>query len=200
MARIQTSSRGSDFRAQFIAGRKGTSFFQIEAWMPSEIKAISPLVDRLIRLIEGSQCVAGNEYAVELGLREALNNAVVHGNEMDARKLVQVRCRCELGEGVFIRVRDQGVGFEMKNVPDPLAAERLESEHGRGIYLMKLAMDEVTFERGGSEVHMRKGPARNPKTGLRSSNEASSPGSANRTRGNSADAGMGVNALGRRQR
>jgi DNA-directed RNA polymerase specialized sigma24 family protein len=67
---------------------------KIEAWMPSEIKAISPLVDRLMRLIEGSRCVAGNERAVELALREALSNAVVHGNQMDAHKLVQIRCGC----------------------------------------------------------------------------------------------------------
>ena len=67
--------------------------------MPSEIKAISPLVNRLMRLIEGSRCVAGNEPAVELALREALSNAVVHGNGIDAHKLVQIRCPCELGKG-----------------------------------------------------------------------------------------------------
>jgi serine/threonine-protein kinase RsbW len=147
---------------------------KIEAWMPSEIKAISPLVDRLMRLIEGSRCVAGNERAVELALREALSNAVVHGNQMDAHKLVQIRCRCELGKGVFIIVKDHGQGFDPKAVPDPLAVERLEAEHGRGIHLMKLAMDEVSFERGGTEVHMRKGPARNPRTVRRSNNETAS--------------------------
>jgi serine/threonine-protein kinase RsbW len=139
---------------------------KIEAWMPSEIKAISPLVDRLMRLIEGSQCVAGNETAVELALREALSNAVVHGNRMDAHKLVQIRCECELGKRVTIIVRDHGEGFDRKAVPNPLAVERLEAEHGRGIHLMKLAMDEVWFERGGTEVHMRKGPARRQRAAL----------------------------------
>jgi serine/threonine-protein kinase RsbW len=133
---------------------------EIEAWMPSEIKTTSLLVDRRMRLIQGSRCVAGNESAVELALREALSNAVVHGNAMDAHKLVQIRCRCELGKGVSIIVTDHGQGFDPNAVPDPLAAERLEAEHGRGIHLMKLAMDEVAFERGGTEVHLRKGPAR----------------------------------------
>jgi len=132
---------------------------KIKAWMPSEIKAISPLVDRLMRLIEASRCVAGKERAVELALREALSNAVVHGNGMDAHKLVQIRCRCELGKGVFIIVKDHGQGFDPKSVPDPLAVERLEAEHGRGIHLMKLAMDEVSFQHGGTEVHMRKRPS-----------------------------------------
>jgi hypothetical protein len=52
--------------------------------MPSETKAIFPRVNRLMRLIEGSGCVAGEESFVELPLWEALNNTVVHGNRMDA--------------------------------------------------------------------------------------------------------------------
>jgi len=87
VARIQTANGPSDLRPQF-AGRHAGSFFQIEAWMPSEIKAISPLVDRLMRLIEGSYCVCGEERCVELALAEALNNAVVHGNRLDRQKLV----------------------------------------------------------------------------------------------------------------
>src|SRR6266853_5867964 len=163
MGRTQTANEQSALRPAFAGVHAGRSLLKIEAWMPSEIKAISPLVDRLMRLIEGSRCVAGNENAVELALREALSNAVVHGNGMDAHKLVQIRCQCEFGKGVSIIVTDQGHGFDPRTVPDPLAVERLEAEHGRGIHLMKLAMDEVSFERGGTEVHMRKGPARNPK-------------------------------------
>jgi serine/threonine-protein kinase RsbW len=137
---------------------------EIDAWIPSEIKAISPLVDRLMRLIEGSHCVTGEEPAVELALREALNNAVVHGNGMDVHKLVHVRCRCELGKGVSLIVSDQGQGFDPNAIPDPLALTNLEAEHGRGIHVMKWAMDKVSFERGGTEVHMRKGAARDPKS------------------------------------
>jgi serine/threonine-protein kinase RsbW len=162
MAGTRMANERPALRARFAGMRAGRSSLEIEAWMPSEIKAISPLVDRLMRLIKGSRCVAGEEPAVELGLREALGNAVIHGNGMDAHKLVQVRCQCELGKGVSITVTDQGQGFDPQAVPDPLAVERLEAEHGRGIHLMKLAMDEVSFARGGTEVHMRKGPARNP--------------------------------------
>ena len=168
MAREQTANRGSHVRVQFVARRGDSLSFHVEALMPSEIKAISPLVDRLMRLIKASRCIVGSEPAVELALREALNNAVIHGNGMDARKLVHVQCRCQLGDGVFIIVTDQGQGFDPNAVPDLSAAEKLEAEHGRGIYLMKSAMDEVSFERGGSEVHMRKGPARNPRRELRS--------------------------------
>jgi serine/threonine-protein kinase RsbW len=129
---------------------------EVHTWLRSEIVLISPLVDWLMSLIAGSRCVLGKEDFIELALREAVSNAMIHGNRMDARKLVHVRCCCEGTEGVFIVVRDQGQGFDPNNVPNPLAVENLGAEHGRGIHLMKLAMDEVSFERGGTEVHIRK--------------------------------------------
>ena len=163
MARIQTANEPSSFRPQF-AGRHAGCFFRIELWMPSEIEAISPLVGRLMRLIEGSHCVTGEEPAVELALEEAIDNAVVHGNRMDRQKLVQILCRCELGKGVSVVVKDQGQGFDPNTVPDPTAPENIGAEHGRGIWLMKSVMDEVSFERGGREVRMKKRVRRRPGT------------------------------------
>jgi serine/threonine-protein kinase RsbW len=61
-----------------------------------------------------------------------------------------------LGKGVFVVVKDQGEGFDPNAIPDPLAAENLKAENGRGILLMKSQMDEVAFECEGTEVHMRK--------------------------------------------
>jgi Histidine kinase-like ATPase domain len=169
--RQQTRNGHPDLRLRLARRRAGASFLNIEAWMQSEIKAISHLVDRLMPLIEGSRCVVGHEPAVELALREALNNAVVHGNRMDAYKLVQLRCQCESGKGVSIVVKDHRQGFDPNAVPGPLPLERLEAEHGRGIHLMKLAMDKVSFVRGGTEVHMRKGPALNSRIQPRRNNE-----------------------------
>jgi serine/threonine-protein kinase RsbW len=141
---------------------------EIDAWIPSEIGAISPLVERLMRLVEGSHCVTGEETAVELALREALSNAVVHGNRLDAHKLVHVRCRCKVGKGISITVSDQGQGFDPSAVPDAVSVENLELEHGRGIHIMKLAMDQVAFKQRGTEVHMCKRAARNPRADVRS--------------------------------
>jgi len=163
MARIQTAKGPSDLRPQF-AGRHAGPFFETEAWMPSEIKAISPLMERLMRLIEGSHCVCGEEPSVELALAEALNNAVVHGNRMDRQKFVQILCRCELGKGICVVVKDQGQGFDPNAVPDPTAAENIGADHGRGIWVMKSVMDEVSFESSGTEVRMWKAPTRQPGT------------------------------------
>jgi len=155
-------ARSANVRAELrpaFAGRGAGSWLEMDAWMPSEISAISPLMERLMRLLEGSHCVTGEEAAVELALREALSNAVVHGNRLDGHKLVHVRCRCKVGKGISITVSDQSQGFDPGVVPDPLSVDHLEAEHGRGIHLMKLAMDEVSFEQRGAEVHMWKGPA-----------------------------------------
>jgi serine/threonine-protein kinase RsbW len=157
-------SRIANGRTEFYAGfarRRTGSLLEIKASIPSDIDAISPLVDRMMRLIEGARCVAGEEYAVELAIREALNNAVVHGNRLNARKLVHICCRCRVGKGISLVVSDHGEGFDARTVPDPLAPGNLKAEHGRGIQLMKSMMDQVSFERRGTEVHMRKRPVRN---------------------------------------
>ena len=86
-------------RLPFTGIDESCPVLEIEAWIPTDVKAISPLVDRLMRLIEGSRCVTGNEFAVELALQEALSNAVIHGNQMDAQKFVHVCCRLELEKG-----------------------------------------------------------------------------------------------------
>jgi serine/threonine-protein kinase RsbW len=156
MAGMGNTDRLWKLQAEGSRTRGNVSGLEIEALMPSEIEAISPLVDRLIRLIEETRCVTGEELGVELALREALNNAVVHGNHQAAAKMVQVRCRCEVGKGVSIVVKDEGEGFDPSAIPDPLAAENLEAERGRGILLMRSQMDEISFGSGGAEVRMWK--------------------------------------------
>jgi serine/threonine-protein kinase RsbW len=156
MRGIRSLNRATDSRSHFPRKRSRSSILEIDSWMRSEVRAISPLVDRLMRLIEGSQCVPGEEFAVELALREALNNAVVHGNREDPETKVHIRCRCQPGKELSIVVTDQGKGFDFEKVIGNGIATDPNSEHGRGIQLMKTYMDDLHFERGGSEVHMRK--------------------------------------------
>jgi anti-sigma regulatory factor (Ser/Thr protein kinase) len=118
---------------------------EIDTWMPSEIHAISPTVDRLMRLIEGSQCVQGAERDVELTLREALGNAVVHDNQADPKTKIHIRCRCGPGNETSIVVTHQGKGFDFgKTIGNSLPSEPT-GEHGRGIELMKVVIDEVSW-------------------------------------------------------
>ena len=153
---MRSLNPATDSQSRFSRKRSRSSVLEIDSWMPSKIQAISPLVDRLMRLIEGSQCVPGEEFDVELALREALENAVVHGNQEDPETKVHVRCRCQPHEEISIVVTDQGKGFDFEKTAGNGITTDPDSEHGRGIQLMKAYMDEVRFERGGSEVHMRK--------------------------------------------
>jgi serine/threonine-protein kinase RsbW len=146
----------TDYRSGSSRKLSGSSVLEIDSWMPSKIQAISPLVDRLMRLIEGSQCVPGEEFGVELAVREALENAVVHGNQEDPETKVHIRCRCQPGKEISIVVTDQGKGFDFEMIVRNGITSDPDSEHGRGLQLMKAYMDDVHFERGGSEVHMRK--------------------------------------------
>jgi serine/threonine-protein kinase RsbW len=135
--------------------------------LPSQIAAISPLVDRLMSLIAACRSADGSEADIEIALREALANAVVHGNWEDPEKQVEVVCRCGADGSVDMTIRDQGQGFDSRTIPDPTVPESRMSTHGRGIYLMRAMMDEVRFEDRGTIVHMRKNP--NPKTDANSS-------------------------------
>jgi serine/threonine-protein kinase RsbW len=153
---MRSLNRAPDAQLPFSGKRSHSSILEIDFWMPSEVRAISPLVDRLMRLIKKSKCVPGEEFDIELALREALDNAVVHGNQEDPETKVHIRCRCHPGNEISVVVGDQGKGFEFeKFVGNDITLEPA-SEHGRGIQLMKAYMDDVHFERGGSEVHMRK--------------------------------------------
>jgi len=102
------------------------------------------------------ECASGKEFEVETALREALANAILHGCKNDTTKKVQCCVACDEQRGLLIIVRDPGSGFEPTEIPDPLCGENIYSNHGRGIYLINQLMDEVRFERNGTEIHMRK--------------------------------------------
>lgn len=156
----------SSFDAKMIMAhdRNGSSNGTEDSF-PSKITAISPYVEKLMRSIRNRHFVPEALTDVEIALREALANAVIHGNHQDPKKSVYVSWRFRPGE-VSITVRDEGKGFDVNQVGDPTASENLGSVHGRGIYMMKALMDEVCFDEGGTVVRMRKkngnskGPAR----------------------------------------
>jgi serine/threonine-protein kinase RsbW len=100
--------------------------------------------------------VEESEIDLEMALREALANAVIHGNHEDPHKRIYVTCRCQIDGEVSISIRDEGDGFDSRAVPDPTNPHRRLLSNGRGIYLIRALMDEVSFEEHGKVVHMRK--------------------------------------------
>jgi serine/threonine-protein kinase RsbW len=117
---------------------------------------IPAVVDRIMRTVMEMNCAEGKEFEIEIALREALVNAVVHGCKSDSSKKVVCCVTCDESRGILLIVQDPGPGFDPHSLPDPLIGENLFATHGRGIYLINQLMDEVTFKRGGTEIHMRK--------------------------------------------
>jgi serine/threonine-protein kinase RsbW len=131
-------------------------FIELRQTVASQVAAISPFADQLMRFILRFRRADGSETDIELALHEALANAVIHGNGESSSKRMYVTCRCYMDGEVSITVRDEGRGFDTRRVPDPTARGHVLFTHGRGIYLMKVLMDEVCFEEGGALVMMRK--------------------------------------------
>ncbi len=95
---------------------------------------------------------------VGIALREAVANAIKHGNQQDPEKKVEVELAVDADQAV-IRVCDHGEGFDLETVEDPLAPENLLKPSGRGIFYMKSFMDAIEYTprpEGGTIVTLRK--------------------------------------------
>jgi serine/threonine-protein kinase RsbW len=91
-------------------------------------------------------------------VREAVTNAVLHGNRQDESIPVEVGMS-GTDDGLSITVRDRGQGFDPSHLPDPTAEENILKASGRGILFMRTFMDEVGWEHppgGGTLVRMVK--------------------------------------------
>jgi serine/threonine-protein kinase RsbW len=119
------------------------------------IEMVSAVVDDMLRQLELGE---DTRHWIGLAVREALANAIKHGNLGDPEKKVEVEVALEDGE-LTVSIRDQGSGFELEEVEDPLAPENLLRPGGRGIFYMRRLMDQVEYrfgDRGGTEVVLRK--------------------------------------------
>ncbi|MFL6231218.1 MAG: ATP-binding protein [Pyrinomonadaceae bacterium] len=97
-------------------------------------------------------------FGLDMAVREAVTNAVLHGNRQDEAKRVELSFT-EVGGELVVTVRDEGTGFDPAQVADPTAAENLLKTSGRGILFMRTFMDTVEWEPGtggGTVVRMTK--------------------------------------------
>ena len=136
-----------------------SQFIELEQSLQSRVEHISPFADQLMQFIKPlTQSCRDDSISldIEIALREALANAVIHGNRNNPDKRVRVTCRCSVDREISITVRDEGRGFDSSAVPDPTDRNNVLLSHGRGIRLMKALMDGVSFEENGTVVRMRK--------------------------------------------
>jgi len=126
--------------------------------LPSHIEAVADAAAAVMDLIRNCGVSEELSFGIEMAVRESLTNAMVHGNQEDESKSVEVIFNCHDNE-LEIEVRDQGEGFDPASVPDPTNAENLLKTSGRGIFLMRTFMDEIEWRNrpeGGTAVRMTK--------------------------------------------
>ena len=120
--------------------------------LPTDVRSIGYAVEYVMR-----RCRACDEQARRLdlnfrvGLTEALSNAMLYGNSHDPSKRVLVEVALQAGR-LEARVTDQGPGFDPSTVPDPTSPENLTKPCGRGLFLMRQLLDEVSFNDQGNQV------------------------------------------------
>ena len=128
--------------------------WQYRATIPAAVDSISTVMDQVMELGEETECFAGREMAIETALREALANAIVHGCKNDEQQTVQLSVACHQDLEIEMVVRNPGHGLIQNQFLTPRPARILIRLHGRGLFLINQFMDEVRFERGGTEIRM----------------------------------------------
>lgn len=129
-----------------------------ELVLPSRIAAINDAASATAEWIRSLGLNDDAAFGVDLAVREAVTNAVVHGNRQDEAKAVEVSLKSTPG-AIEITVRDNGDGFDAESVPDPTDRENILKTSGRGILFMRTFMDEVEWSRhpeGGTVVRLIK--------------------------------------------
>ena len=122
--------------------------------MSSRRQAVAPMVERVLEAASGARLTATQKDNLAVAVAEALANAAVHGNALDAASQVRVTVRVRAGESVEVEVRDSGRGFDVGALNDPTEPAHVLATGGRGVFLMRRLVDEVTFNAPGNEVRL----------------------------------------------
>ena len=127
----------------------------IQLEIPSKIKLIYVLDAVASEILQEMEFDEETAEQANLAVIEAGTNAILHGNGNDANKRVYIQFL--VGEDkLTVMIRDEGQGFNPNAVPDPLDPDNILNASGRGIFLMQMLMDEVSYNEQGTEVQMVK--------------------------------------------
>ena len=150
----------------------------LEVTLETQVESVNLAEEMCLRVAEAAGFGEDDCYRIGMSVREGVINAFHYGNQEKPEKKIYLAVDLT-ADRMVIHVVDEGKGFNLADVPDPLAEENLLSTSGRGIFLMRAFMDEfdvVTGQNGGAEVIMSKKlplPGGNPENGQ--SNAAKTP-------------------------
>jgi len=141
----------------------------LEVTLDTHVESVNLAEEMCLRVAEASGFSEDECYRIGMAVREGVINAFHYGNQEKPDKKIHLAIDLTI-EKMIIHVLDEGKGFRLTDVPDPLAEENLLSTSGRGIFLMRAFMDEfnvISGRTGGAEIVMSK---RLPLPGNHSSN------------------------------
>lgn len=110
------------------------------------------IVENTVDEITSEIGISYNSYGkILISLLEAVNNAIIHGNNASPEKLVVISVSYKKPK-LTIKVKDEGEGFSPDKVPDPTKPENIEEANGRGVFIMSKLADEIKYNRKGNCV------------------------------------------------
>jgi serine/threonine-protein kinase RsbW len=131
---------------------------RVDEFLESTLDSVSVAEQRVVELAEGFGFDEEGVYHLGYAVHEAMVNAVVHGNRYSANKKIHLRISAD-SNTLEVVVQDEGDGFDLAQHNDPLAAENLLNESGRGIAIIRAFVDEFRTEPAeprGTRVVLRK--------------------------------------------
>jgi len=90
---------------------------------------------------------------ITVSVTEAFNNAMIHGNKNNPEKTITVAYE-KTSTGVSFSVKDEGMGFNYKSIPDVTDDGKEKTFPGRGLFLIKTLSDHINFNEKGNEIRM----------------------------------------------
>ena len=134
----------------------------METLLDSTLESVDEAENTVLRVAGEAGLEEDDLHALGMAVREAAVNAVVHGNRYNARKKVHLSVS-RAPERLTVVIGDEGEGFDMDSIPDPLAPDNLLRQSGRGLLLIRAFVDEFELRRRqprGTEVRLVKYLAR----------------------------------------
>ena len=131
---------------------------RIEVTLETVLDSVDLAESIVMRIAEASGFSEEDIHKIGMAVREGVINAYNYGNQQDRGKKILLTVELE-PRRMVVRVLDEGKGFELTEVPDPLAEENLLRTSGRGLFLMRAFMDDFRVARGprgGAELVMVK--------------------------------------------
>jgi serine/threonine-protein kinase RsbW len=141
-----------------MADQEGLEARTVDQLLDSTLDSVDVAEEAVLKEAQELGFDEDDLHKIGMSVRECMVNAVVHGNRYNARKKVHVMIQ-RTSDRLSIVIQDEGEGFDMSELPDPLANENLLRHSGRGLLLIQAFMDEFQIrprEPKGTEVKMVK--------------------------------------------